>query len=126
MWKRPAPRPVASLEVASKFNDQVELDLLFLDRLIVCHMVCRCIRWHAGDFIPDKTAKSIIHVIDQRWIRQFGPMRELIVDGETSLGTDEALQFFNRHGITRVPKAPSQHAHIIERRGAVLREQWHR
>ena len=126
MWKRPAPRPIASLEVASKFNDQVELDLLFIDRLIICHMVCRCIRWHVGDFIPDKLAKSIIHVIDQRWVRQFGPMRELIVDGETSLGTDEALQFFNRHGIVRVPKAPSQHAHIIERRGAVLREQWHR
>ena len=53
-------------------------------------------------------------------------MRERIVDGESALNTEEALSYFERHGITRVPRAPQQHARYIERRGAMLREQWHR
>ena len=114
LWRKPTPSPVASLEVSSRFNDQVECDLVFIDRLIVCHLVCRCIRWHVGDFVPDKLAPSLIGVIDKSWVRVFGPMRELIVDGESSLGTDEALQYFARHGIQRVPRAPQQHARVIE------------
>ena len=125
-WRRPQPSAVASLDVAGQFNDQVECDLIFIERLIICHMVCRCIRWHVGDFVTDKLAPSLLSVIDKSWVRLFGPMRELIVDGESALNTEEALQYFERHGITRVPRAPQQHARYIERRGAMLRDQWHR
>ena len=125
-WGRPLPKAVASLEVAGRFNDQVECDLLFVERLIICHLVCRCIRWRAGDFVPDKLAASLTAAIDRSWVRIFGPMRELIIDGESALATEEALSFFERHAIQRVPRAPRQHAHGIERRGAMLRDQWHR
>ena len=56
----------------------------------------------------------------------WGPPQYLEVDGESALASDEAGRFLDRWGVTRKPKAPGQHAQLVERRGQALRDQLHR
>ena len=53
------------------------------------------------------------------------PFKVLVVAGEKGLLGAEAKPFFDRHGIVVRPRAPDQHAWMIERRGAVLRHALH-
>ena len=52
---------------------------------------------------------------------------ELLMDGETGVATSAlAGSFLSRLGIKCIPRAPQQHARIVERRGALLRDVIHR
>ena len=66
-WAKPLSEAVASIEITTRFNHQVELDLLFHGKHIVLHMIDRCTRWHAAVEIPDKTTRSIINAIQAIW-----------------------------------------------------------
>ena len=49
----------------------------------------------------------------------------LVVNGETGLNNDAAQTFLKIRGAEIKPRAPQQHAQIIERRGAILRHSMH-
>ena len=50
-------------------------------------------------------------------------MRELIMDGERGVAASaRAGSFLSRLGIKCIPRAPQQHARIIERRDRLLRD----
>ena len=54
-------------------------------------------------------------------------MRELIMDGESGIAASaRAGSFLSRLGIEFIPRAPQQHARIVERRGALFRDVVHR
>ena len=54
-------------------------------------------------------------------------MRELIMDGESGIAASaRAGSFLSRLGIKFIPRAPQQHARIIERHGALFRDVIHR
>ena len=54
-------------------------------------------------------------------------MRELITDGESGVAASaRAGSFLSRLGIKFIPRAPQQHACIVERRGALFRDVIHR
>ncbi len=54
-------------------------------------------------------------------------MTVLVVDGERGIVKDhETKAFCLAHGITVQERAPDQHARIVERRGALLRDATHR
>jgi len=89
-WARPLSEAVASIEVTTRFNHQVELDLLFHGKHIILHMVDRCTRWHAAVEIPDKTMASIVTGIQSLWVSLHGSMSELIVDGESAVKSWQA------------------------------------
>ena len=89
-------------------------------------MVDRCTRWHAAEVIESKQDVVLMKAIDT-WVRLHGPMRELIMDCESGVAKSSTTQeYLKRHGIKFVPRAPSQHARVIERRGALLRDTIHR
>ena len=50
----------------------------------------------------------------------------LIADGESALGADDALEWLDSWFIERVPRAPGQHAQLVERHHEILRQQVHR
>ena len=83
-WSKPLPEPVASIHVATTFNQQVEADLLFYRKQIILHMIDRCTRWHAGTVVPDRKMETLISAIDVKWVSIHGAMKEFIVDGETA------------------------------------------
>eukprot|EP00974_Lingulodinium_polyedra_P100968 9782959-Lingulodinium_polyedra.AAC.1 len=60
------------------------------------------------------------------WVQPYGPPACLVVDGESSLASDEAGIMLSRRGCARIFRAPTQHAHMVERRRALLRGQLHK
>ena len=100
-WTKPGPNNACNVEIADKFNQQVEADLLFIDKHIVFHMMDRSIRWHAAKVIPDKTETTLQQALGETWITIHGPPRELIMDGESGIMASETTQqFLRRKGIT--------------------------
>ena len=71
--------------------------------------------------MPDKTPTSIIEAIATTWIRQHGPMRVLIADGESGLASEETAQWLDRVSVEFKTKAPGEHATMVERHHELLR-----
>ena len=90
-------------------------------------MLDRCIRWEEGEVIPDKETDTILAAFDNLWFKRHGPPSELIVDGERGIAASEKMGIYlARLGIKLHVKGKDQHAHYIERRGALLRDFVHR
>ena len=64
-WERPGNTQMTSVSLPGKFNEEVECDLLFYKKHIVFHIIDRCIRWAAGQEIPDKTMTTILDAYHQ-------------------------------------------------------------
>ena len=109
-----------------ELNHKVETDLIFWRDYIIMHFVDRATRWQAAVLVESKNATALIAGLDKAWVKIFGPMRELIMDGETAFASEECAVYLNRHGIKRKPRAPGQHAQYAERRGGLLKEQLNR
>eukprot|EP00974_Lingulodinium_polyedra_P108392 10493491-Lingulodinium_polyedra.AAC.1 len=60
------------------------------------------------------------------WVQPYGPPACLAVDRESSLASDEAGIMLSRQGCARMLRAPTQHAQLVERRQALLRDQLHK
>eukprot|EP00974_Lingulodinium_polyedra_P003799 357639-Lingulodinium_polyedra.AAC.1 len=60
------------------------------------------------------------------WVQLYEPPACLVVDGESSFASDEAGITLSRQGCTRMLRAPTQRAQMVERRQALLRDQLHR
>ena len=103
-WAKPGPSNACSIDIADKFNQQVECDLLFVHKFIIFHMIDRCTRWHAATVLPNKEDDTLMKAIDTAWVTINGLPRELITDGESgivvSLRTNE---FLARKGIQLHP-----------------------
>ena len=127
MWAQPGPDNVCSVDIADTFNKQVECDLLFIHKYIIFHMLDRCTRWHAGTLVSDKLEATLTNAIQLSWVGIHGPMKELILDGESGIVISELTNTsLRRHGIQLRPRAKDQHAGFVERRGALLRDTVHR
>ncbi|CAE7222318.1 unnamed protein product [Symbiodinium sp. CCMP2592] len=124
-WQRPGPSTQHTLTSSFKFNQQVEFDLLFYRTFIVCHLICRATRWHAGCAIPNKEGEAIYESICTNWVSIHGPMQQLIADGESGLWSEAVASRLKRQGVELKLRAPQQHARFIERRGAILRATLH-
>ena len=125
-WTRALPDAQTSVELADSFNAQVECDLEFYKKQIIFNLVDRCTRWHHTKHVEGKTEGDCIGAVDS-WVSIFGPMKELVVDGETAITQGTAFKAYaNRKGIEIKERAPGQHARIVERRGALLRDALHR
>ena len=125
VWQPHGPKPTPTVELTMNQNEVIEADLMFVDQYIIWHMIDRADRWHAACTVSGKTPAAITAAIDKLWISIHGPFKVLIADGERALITAEAGEFLSARGIRFEPKAPSQHAHMIERRTAILRHQIH-
>ena len=126
-WSKPLNESVASVAISDKFNSQVEADLMFYKKYIILNLVDRCTRWHASRVIESKDMSTLINAIDEMWCSHHGPMTELIIDGERALaiGWESGIYFHNK-SIKVIIRAPGQHARIVERRQALLRDSLHK
>jgi len=104
MWSKPGPSNVCSVDIPDTFNAQVELDLLFVHKHVIFHLLCRCTRWHAGQVIPNKEEATLTAALDACWVGLHGPMKELIIDGESGITASELSNtYLRRKGIKLCP-----------------------
>ena len=60
VYKKPQPRPVVSLPMASKFQEIVSMDLKQYEGKLILHMIDLCTKLSAATFIPNKKRETII------------------------------------------------------------------
>ena len=124
-WQKPEHEVTPVVELVTRQNEFVEADILFYKQFMAWHMLDRADRWHASTVITSKTGPSLCTAIDLTWVTIFGPFQYLVVDGESGLITEDSAAYLKSRGITYRPRAPGQHARMIERRGAILRHSMH-
>ena len=116
-WAKPGPSSACSTDLPDKFNQQVELDLLFVHTHVIFHMMDRCTRWHCATVVPDRQAETLMKAIDTQWVGIRGPPKELIIDGESGISLSEVTKaYLHREGIKLHTRGKDQHARYIQRR----------
>ena len=123
-WAKPGSKIIASSRLPERFNQEVEIDLLFVGTHVILHMIDRCIRWSVAVKLPDRTTESILDGIRSGWISQYGCPGCLISDQEGGL-TEKAAAVLEAFDIALHLKAKNQHAAIVERHNELLRRQIH-
>ena len=120
-WQRPSPKNALSLRLAESFNQHVQIDVLFVNNLIVLHIIDEALRFSAGGFLNGRETSSMLETIYLSWLIVHGPPKFLVADQEGALESDEARHFCDRHGIQRLPKPVGSKAAIVERHHEVIR-----
>ena len=54
------------------FNEEIQVDLMFWEHHVVCHVIDKCLRFAAAGIVPDKEASTILSAIVSLWFRIFG------------------------------------------------------
>ena len=76
-WAKPGSKSIASSRLPERFNQEVEIDLLFVGTHVILHMIDRCIRWSVAVKLPDRTTDSILDGIRSGWINQLPWLSDL-------------------------------------------------
>ena len=124
-WERPGNTTLPSTSLPSKFNEEVECDLMFYkNEHIVFHIIDRCIRFAACTEIPDKKMHTVLKAYITCW-HQHEPAKVLYSDGEGALASDISKELLRSMGTELRIRAHGQHATTIEARHGILRHLLH-
>ena len=118
-WTRRAPDTKLAVRLSVKFNQCVQVDLLFYECAatplgsdlrrptdhITLHIIDERIRWSAAVEIADKTPENIIDAIMTHWIQLYGPPELMIWDGERAMIPTEAMQWASRQKLQLIQRA---------------------
>ena len=84
-WATSGEDKKASLDVPTKINEAVEIDLLFYKQHIVFHAIDRASRYHNGIEINGKTKADILDGFHKSWLSFMHAPVKLYVDGEAAI-----------------------------------------
>jgi hypothetical protein len=125
-WTKPTNRSVTSSRLSERFGEVVQVDLLFIESLVIVHMIDEATRWSVAEIIESRQAENILRCITDRWIRIFGPMTTLMSDQEGGLVSEQASIWAERHSIALRFKPKGSHAAIVERHHQTIRDLYHK
>ena len=126
MWAKPGHRSITTTRFAENFNQAVQCDLLFIEEHVILHMIDEAIRWTATALLSDRNAETILKAITKNWIKLYGPMSSLVSDQEGGLTSEACAVWAEKWKIDLRLKAKGQHAVIVERHHAILRDHVHK
>eukprot|EP00971_Amphidinium_carterae_P325137 6455253-Amphidinium_carterae.1 len=102
------------------------MDILFFCDKRILHMIDDHVKWSAGCILEDLSDRSLLAGFTRHWTALYGPPRIVVMDGERGMESDEVLAYFDKFQITRVVRAPEQHAHLVERHNELLWQLLHK
>ena len=81
----PRARRPASLPMPKDMGDQVHVDLLEIEdvketKFYVAHATDYATRFQLAEVLPDKSTKSVVKFLSNKWLATFGPPRVLVCD----------------------------------------------
>ena len=82
IYKKPPPRPVVGLLLATTIQECVAMDLKFYKKIILLHLVDHITRLSSSTVIPSKDPKAIIKAIFKSWIQKYGSAEKTGNGGE--------------------------------------------
>ena len=121
-YRRPSPRPVIGMPLATEFNEVVAMDLKKFQGRWILHLIDHLSRFSAACFLQSKNPEEVIDKIFQIWISIFGPPKRFLSDngGEFSNQQFHSLcESFNITVMTTAAEAPWSNG-LCERHNAVL------
>ena len=124
-WARPGPRTITSVSVTTRFNEEIQMDLLFYKDKVILHLLDRTTRFTVARRIASRSLDCVIEGLFSFWITMFGPPLKVTSDQEGALSSPEAAAILESKGISLHLLAKEQHASIVERHHAILRRQLH-
>ena len=90
-FKKPSPRPVVGLPMASTFQETVALDLKFYNGKIIFHLIDHATRLSAGSIVPNKNPENIIKHMLKHWISVYGAAETFLSYNGGNLLTNNSL-----------------------------------
>ena len=124
-WTRPTAKAIASSHLPTSFNEELQVDLLFILDKTVLHVLDACTRFCVAKVIPDKQTETLLDALQQHWLSLFGPPLSIVSDQEGGLSSPAGAAWMSRRDIKFLPKARYAHANMVERHHALLRHQFH-
>ena len=125
-WTRPGPKAMSSSRLSTKFNETVQVDLLFHKKHVIVHMIDECTRWTVTALVPDQEQATIMEAMKKIWFKLYGYPSTLISDQEGAVvATDSAAHLEHNH-CKLLLRAKGQHANMVERHHEILRDQLRR
>lgn len=123
-YKKPGPRPVVGLPLATKFNEVVAMDLKMIDNKWVLHLIDHVSRYSAASFVSSKKPEEIIKAICRIWIQVFGPPASFLTDNGGEFSNENFKSMCENLSIsvkTTAAESPWSNG-LCERHNAVLNE----
>lgn len=120
--KRPKPRPVVCVPMATEFNECIAFDLKVWGNSYFLVVVDLATRFCAATVIRNKLTSTIIKGLFLSWITIFGPPKKLISDngGEFNSGDMRELgEAFNVKVMTTAAESPWSNG-VVERLNGVI------
>ena len=121
-FKKPPPRPVVCMPMASEFNETVAMDLKIWGKFYFLVIVDLATRFCTAAVINNKMPATIIKSLFVSWITIFGAPKKIFSDNGGEFNNDEmrALgEAFNINVITTAAESPWSNG-ICERLNGVL------
>ena len=103
-----------SISIPTKFNEEVETDLMFYKKHIGFHIIDRAIRLSDGCEVSDKKEPTLLDAYSTVWFQRHGGAKFLYTDGESGFTNEAAIERLKSLGTTLRVRAPGQHARIAE------------
>ena len=124
LYKRPPPRPVSCLPIATSFQECVAMDLKFYNRHILLHLIDYATRLSGSTIVPSKKPDDIIKAIFKIWIGIFGSPGHFLTDNGGEFCNNEFTNMCEALNITvRTTGAESPWSNgIVERHNRTIAE----
>ena len=100
VYKKPPPRPVVGLPLASKFQECVAMDLKFYNKHILLHLIDHATRLSASSVLASKKTEKIIESILQNWIAVYGTAEKFLSDNGGEFCNPEFINLCEGFNIT--------------------------
>ena len=98
-YKRPAARPVVSVQMSEKFNEVIAMDLKQVQQHLVLVMVDLATRYCVASVIPNKSAKTMVGGIFRNWISLFGAPRKFLSDNGLEFNNSDMRELGDLFGV---------------------------
>ena len=124
VFKRPPPRPVTGLPMASTFQECVAMDLKFYKTHILLHLIDHATRLSASSVIPSKKPETIIQHIFKIWISVYGSAEKFLSDNGGEFCNQDFLNLCEAFNITvKTTSAESPWSNgLVERHNLTIAE----
>ena len=121
-FKKPTPRPVVSMPMASHFNDTISMDLKIWHNKYFLVMIDNATRFCTATVINNKLPSTIISGIFSHWIVLFGAPKRILTDNGGEFNNEElrALgESYNIRVMATAAESPWSNG-VCERLNAVI------
>ena len=123
-FRRPSPRPVVGLSMATKFNECVAMDLKFYEGKIILHMIDHASRLSSANRISSKEPTVIIKSIFKNWITIYGRPEKFLSDNGGEFMNHQFIELCEKMSISvknTAGESPWSNG-LVERHNLVIAE----